>query len=188
MQDHLINVNIRPHLISFLFQEFEGETTAFYDGKKAKLAKISKSSLIGKMITAFKELEGEPITSRLHSFSIYLTIKKNGEVKGLFHEKYDNNHTVLQLLPSHSLILNELLESMFRVSAVEFIKGYAQNSSSYKFVNEAIHEFMILHNLYDTEVDPISIRAFYYNSIKKKHSLTRLQNQIGNRSLYYYSA
>ena len=77
---------------------------------------------------------------------------------------------------------------MFRLSAVEYIKGYVRGSSSLNAVNTAINEFMKLHNLYDTELDPESLRRMYYNALKKNHSLSRLQNQTSTRSLYYHSA
>jgi hypothetical protein len=187
MQD-IVHVKIRPHLVSFLYQELEGETQAVYGEKKVKLAKVSRSSLLGQMIDAFKTMANQTSVGRLRSFSVFLTINENGVNTGLFHEKHDRDHKILELKKEHVILVNELLESMFRISAVEFIKGYANNSTSHKFVDEAIEQFMIMHNLYDTTLDPETIRRFYYNSLKKNCSLSRLQNQIGNRSQFYYSA
>lgn len=184
----LVKLKVRTHLVSFLFQELEGETRAVYKETKVKLADISRSSLLGKMIETFKELAGKPCHSDLVSFSVFLRISEDGDNTGQFFERHNKEHELLELSPEHNFIINETLESMFRVSAVEFIKGYSKGSTSQKFVNEAIHEFMKDHNLYETEIDPESIRRFYYNALKKNHSLSRLQNQIGNRSLYYYSA
>lgn len=184
----LINVNIRPHLISFLFQELQGETQAVYGGKKVKLAKFSRSSILGNMIEDYKASAGQVSNSRLNSFSIFLTIAKSGEKQGLFHEKHDSTHKVLQLLPKHVLIINEFFENIFRISAVEFIKGYTKGSDKHRAVEAAVHQFMLDHDLYATEIDPASLKAHYYKSLKKKHSLSRIQNQIGNRSLYFHSA
>lgn len=185
---NVIHVKIRPHLVSFLYQELEGETQAIYGQKKVKLAKVSRSSPLGLMIDAFKLMAGQKSVGRLKSFSVFLTLNENSDNTGLFHEKHDLNHKILELLPEHVTIINEYLESMYRISAIEFIKGYANNSDSHKFIDEAVNQFMVIHNLYYTEIDPISIRRFYYNSLKKKHSLSRLQNQVGNRSLYFHSA
>lgn len=185
MPQNLISIKIRPHLVSFLFQELEGETKAIYGGNKAKLADISRSSLLGKMIESFKMMCGQDCPSKLVSFSVYLRVSDTGENSGDFYESRNKNHEPLYLHPEHNLIINEFLEAMFRISAVEYIKGYSKGSSSSKFVNEAVHNFMIEHDLYDTEIDPESIRGFYYKALKKNHSLSRLQKQIGNRSLYF---
>jgi len=183
-----VHVNIRPHLVSFLYQELEGETQAVYGKKKVKLAKVSRSSPLGQLIDAFKSMSNQKSVGRLKSFSIYLTVNENGEDSATFHERYDSNHQVLELQPVHAFLINEYLESIYRISAVEFIKGYSKTSDSHKFIDDAIDQFMIMHNLYETEIDPVSIKRFYYNSLKKNHSLSRLQNQIGNRSLYFHSA
>lgn len=183
----LISVSIRPHLVSFLFQELEGETQAVYGDKKVKLSKISRSSLLGQMIDEFKAFSNQKKLSTSRSFSIFLKITESGEKSGLVHEKHDTNYNVLELSAVHVKMINDFFENIFRISLVEFIKGYAQGTASKKFINEAIDQFMINHNLYTTEIDPESLRRSYYNAIKKKHSLSRLQNQIGNRSLYYTS-
>lgn len=183
----LIVVNIRPHLISFLFQELHGQIQADVEGKKVKLAKVSRSSLLGQMIETF-EASAVPHKKRTNSYSIFLRITEDGIKEGAFHAKTDQSYKVLELLPEHVTIINDLLESMFRLSAVEYIKGYVKGSTSLNAVNTAINEFMKLHKLYDTELDPESLRRMYYNALKKKHSLTRLQNQTSNRSIYYHSA
>jgi len=184
----LVHLNIRPHLVSFLFNELEGETQATYENKKVKLARISRSSILGKMLETFKSFSQEKPKARIGSYSVFLTITECGEKKGLMHEKQNNNHKILELRQDHVFLFNEFLENIFRISIVEFIKGYAKNSTSKKFIDEAIDLYMQDHNLYLTEIDPVSIKRFYYNTLKKKHSLTRLQNQIGNRSIHYYSA
>jgi hypothetical protein len=181
----LINVNIRPHLVSFLFQELEGETQATYGDKKVKLARISRSSLLGQMIEEFKSFSGQKKTAASRSFSIFLKITDSGERTGLLHEKHNSNHSVLELHPSHVKIINDFFETIFRASIVEFVRGYAVNSNSKKFINEAVNQFMINHDLYLTEIDPETLRRYYYRAINRKHNLSGLQNQIGNRSFNY---
>ncbi len=189
--NNLLAVNIRPHLISFLFQELAGEIKADVEGTKAKLAKVSRSSLLGSMIKVF-EAQAIPSCKATNSYTIFLRIDSDGEREAAFHKKtkdtHKNTYTILELLPEHVRIVNDLLENQFRLSAVEFIKGYANSDSSVNKINKAINQFMIHHNLYDTEIDPESLRRMYYNSLKKKHSLARLQNQTSTRSMYYYSA
>lgn len=183
----LFQVNIRPHLISFLFQELEGETQANYEGKQVKLAKISRASLLGSLISVCKNQAKTIKKGRPGSYSVFLTITDNTVVSGIFHEKKADIHSVLELLPEHVILVNDFLENVFRLSLVQFIKGYAINSTRSDFVNRAIEQFMINHNLYDTNVDPETLRRHYYNSLKKKHTLTRIQNQISNKSYNYHA-
>jgi len=176
-----VSLTIRPHLVSFLYEELEGETQAVYGGKKVKLAKISCTSLIGQLIEAFK-VSGQITTkSKVKSYSVFLTIQENGDQKGMFHEKTLEIHRALELLPEHVTIINNLLESIFRLSLVQFIKGYTTNNKDYNRVNQAVEQFMIKHNLWDFEIDPVSLTRLYYRSLKKK-SLTRLQNQVSEHS------
>ena len=183
----LIAVNIRPHLVSFLYKELNGQIQADVEGKKVKLANVSRSSLLGQMVQTFEALASET-TKKSSSYSIFLRITNDGVKEGAFHSKSDRKYKVLELLPGHVVMINNLLESMFRLSAVEFIKGYAKGSESLNAINKAIHIFMLDHDLYETELDPESLRRMYYNAIKKKHSLARFQNQTSTRSLYYHSA
>lgn len=184
----IINVTVRPHLVSFLFQELEGETQAVYGNKKVKLAKISKASLLGQMIMIFKT-RATPIEKKtLKSFGVFLTLENGTERKGLFHEKSYKDYNVLELRSEDVLFINNFLESIFRISLVEFIKGYVKKNNERAYVNRAIEQFMIDHFLYDTEIDPESLKRMYYRSLKKKHSLSRIQNQTSTQSFHYHSA
>ena len=181
-------VKIRPHLVSFLFEELQGETQAVYGEKKVKLACISRSSYIGQMIETFTKIAPETNKSpRISSYSVFLTITDNKENVGLFHTKHNKTHKALELPEHYVFLINEFLENIFRISLVEFVKGYADGSKLHRAVEAAVNKFMLDHDLYATELDPASLKALYYKTIKKKHSLVRLQNQIGNRS-YYFNA
>lgn len=184
---NLVNVKLRPHLVSFLFEELKGETQAVYGEKRVKLACLSRSSYLGKVIEDYMSASVETKNLRFSSYSIFLTITDNGEKTGVFHTKHNKKHQVLELQEKHVFLINEFFENIFRISLVEFVKGYASGSKIHRAVEAAVNQFMLDHDLYATELDPASLKALYYKSIKKKHSLVRLQNQIGNRS-YYFNA
>lgn len=179
----LVHVKIRPHLISFLYQELKGDNEAIYNNKKVKLCRICKSSLIGQMIINFKKEVSDINTEKINSFSLFLSIETS-ENKGVFHEKAGSKHKVLVLPKIHNDFINHTLESIFRISLIAFVNGYTSNSEAYDLVKSAIHQFMLIHNLYDTELDPETLRSYYYDS-KKKGLLNRLQNQLSNKSYYY---
>lgn len=183
----LVSVYIRPHLISFLFNELEGEKEGFYEFKKSKLIRVTKMSVLGQFIHLFKTRATERVSSKISGYHIFLSIdindSKNNE--GTVYEKINQNNIHLELLATDVKLLNDHLESLFRISLVEFVHGYIKHRSGTKFVNDAIHEFMLLHCLYDTEIDPESLRRAYYNSKKKSKCLQRIQVPTSNQIKYF---
>ncbi len=188
MPQELINVTVRPHLVSFLHRELYGEVEAIYDNKKVKLAKISKSSIIGQLLTVFKKNAKAVNVHKITGYSLFLKIIDDKEYTAVFHEKKQTSNSVLQLLPEDVILVNNYLESIYDTSLVEFVKGYSKNSkSSRSEVTKAVDAFMIEHNLFETEIDPMSLIRRYYDAIKRPNSLSKIQNQVGNRSKYFNS-
>lgn len=191
MQKELINVHIRPHLISFLFQELEGEIKAVYDTKTIKLAHVTNASILGRLIHVFRS---RAVTvkskNKINGFSIFLSIDSESpeETKASINSRTWLEHSQIQFLPEDVKLLNDHLDSVFRIALVQYIKGYVKGVDSAHKTSEAIHEFMLLHKLYATELDPESLRRYYYNSVKKNHLLNRLQNPIGNKAIHYQKA
>lgn len=183
----LVSVYIRPHLISFLFNELEGVKEGFYEFKKSKLIRVTKMSVLGQFIHLFKTRATEKVSSKISGYHIFLSIDindpKNNE--GTVYEKINQNNIHLELLPGDVKLLNDHLESLFRISFVEFVKGYVKHRESTKYVNDAVHEYMLLHGLYDTEIDPESLRRVYYNSKKKTKTLQRIQVPTSNQIKYF---
>jgi|SRR5690606_38119218 len=191
MQKELVNVYIRPHLIPFLFQELDGEIKAVYDKKVIKLAHVTNASILGRLIHVFRSrAEIVKRKSKINGFSVFLSIDKEtpSQTKASINSRTWLEHSQIQFLPEDVKLLNDHLDAVFRISLIQFIKGYATGSDSRGKISKAVHEFMLLHNLYDTELDPESLRSHYYCSLKKKHLLTRLQVPISNRTLNFNSA
>lgn len=183
----LVSVYIRPHLISFLFNELEGEKEGFYEFKKSKLIRVTKMSVLGQFIHLFKTRATKKVSSKISGYHIFLSIDINDSEnnEGTVHEKVNQSTIQLELLPGDVKLLNDHLESLFRISFVEFVKGYVKHRNSTKYVNDAVHEYMLLHNLYDTEIDPESLRKVYYNSKKKRRTLQRIQVPTSNQIKYF---
>lgn len=191
MSQELINVCIRPHLIPFLFQELEGDIKAVYKNKTIKLAHVTNASILGRLIHVFRDrAKVVKNKNKINGFSVFLSINTGNpeETKASINSRTWLEHSQIQFLPEDVKLLNDHLDFVFRVSLVQFIKGYDKGSPSDEKISKAIHEFMLLHNLYDTELDPESLRRHYYNSLKKKHLLRRLQVPISNKTLNFYSA
>ncbi|WP_026755048.1 hypothetical protein [Sediminibacter sp. Hel_I_10] len=188
MPQELITCNIRPHLVSFLYKELYADDHAVYEDKKVKLAKVVKSSVLGQLITVFKTKAKLANIEKVTGYSLFLKIIENQEASGEFHEKYQTSISVLQLLPEDVIVINNYLDSIYDTALVEFVKGYSKNSNPSKsLVHEGVDKFMVEHDLYETETDPMALIRRYYRAIQKNHSLHKIQNQTGNRAKYFNS-
>jgi len=191
MQQELVNVSIRPHLIPFLFQELNGEIKAVYNNKTIKLAHVTNASILGRLIHVFHSRAIKRFNKRkISGFSVFLSIDTEtpSETKASISSRSWVDHAQLQFLPEDVKLLNDHLDAIFRIALVQYIKGYAQGSDADDKISRSVHEFMLLHDLYNTELDPESLRAIYYQSLKKKQLLSRLQVPISNRIMNFNTA
>ena len=188
----LVNVDIRPHLITFLHQEFKGESRAFYNQKQVKLAKVKKSSVLGGLLTTFKERATQKQVTNINSYTIFFSIDEDNNTNNtaVFHEKTNTkqgyNYEVLQLLESDVLLINNYLESLYNVALTSFMNGYTKNRTEEENISKGVHEFMLHHNLYDTELDPESLRRAHYRMQNYNNLLSKIQNQVSATTKYYY--
>lgn len=188
MNEHAA-VYIRPHLVSFLFQELEGDTKAEYATKKIKIAKVTKRSALGQLLHIFKSRAvSVKASNKVTSYNIFLSLDTDNaaENKATINQQINFTHTQLELRPEDVKFINDYLEGLFRLSFVAYVKGYAKsNDSPAKEISSAIHQFMMDHNLYDTETDPEALRRLYYREVKKNHLLHRFQIPISSQIKNY---
>lgn len=192
-REETIDVYIRPHLISFLYQELAGSNEAAYEHRKIKLIRVTKESVLGRMIYVYAKLSGNTnleAVSNYRGYHLFISVDvKNPENSSASLLQHFNRRTneSLKLLPEYVKIINDYLESLFRICLIEYVKGYCKKNSiqDESFVSEAIHQFMLSHRLYDTETDPEALRRLYYRSVKKNHCLERIQFPISNQIKSY---
>lgn len=171
-----IPVTIKPHLIPFLFNELEGDSDAAIPERKVKLVHITRRSTMGVILLILQErITPDYDLEKITGHSIFLSVEKNlsGNKATLF-RRVKNRDTLLELLPEDVAFFNEFLENIFRNTMVSFVNGFKSRDDEHQ-VREAIHRFMLKHNLYETNIDPESLRAEYYRAQKKKGSLQRFQ-------------
>jgi len=191
-----IAVNIRPHLVSFLFKELEGETKAEYKSKKVKLARVTKRSSLGQLLYIFKaRAYNEAASKKVTNYNIFLSVDAEDpkQNQATINQRINITHSQLFLLDEDVKFINNYLEGLFRLSLVNFVKGYVKHDTSseknnkrmYSYISTAIHEFMLDHNLYDTETDPEALRRLYYREVKKNHLLHRFQIPISTQIKHF---
>ncbi len=166
-----IPLKIRPHLLSFLYEEFEGKE-ANYEGTKALSVIFTPDSSIAKYIkNNFK-------CNKNTNLFLFIKIEKNGLQKtGQVYKKYKG--TVEPLIVETFVVedFNTLIEDMFRLSLNYYLKGLIDQGSS---VNAAIWKFIEKYNLLECGFDYENLRQLYYRHLKRP-ALKRFQFQTANR-------
>ncbi|WP_116787639.1 hypothetical protein [Flavobacterium psychrotrophum] len=177
-----IPINIRPHLVPFLYQEFEGRE-AVYLGKKVSSIKIGADSSLGRSMRLYTVKADFP--KRSEYYNIYLTLEELPDGK----KKYEGNYfrmesgkkSFLQFTPEATTEINNLLEDIFRISFVYFVDGYTKHPDA--SVKSAIDYFIDKYDLLEFGFSNESMRQLYYR--EKGTKLDRLKEQSANRVTNY---
>lgn len=159
----------------------EGEHSATTENRKVKLIKITKNSNIGLLLIILQErITPDYNLEKITGHTLFLTVEKNisGNKATLFRRVNSTNYE-LELIEEDVYFFNEFLENIFRTSLVSFINGFARSQGEKK-VREAIHQFMVKHDLYEYSIDPETLRQEYYRSQKKNMTLHRFQFRGAN--------
>lgn len=179
---NFIPINIRPHLVPFLYQEFEGKE-AVYLGKRVSSIKIGADSSLGRSMALYTVKADFP--KRSEYYNIYLTLEElpNGKKKyeGNYYRLESGKRSFLEFPPEAVVQINNLLEDIFRISFVYFVDGYTQHSGS--SVKAAIDLFIDKYDLLEFGFSNESMRQLYYR--EKGTKLDRLKEQSSNRVTNY---
>ena len=196
MQDKLISLYIRPHLIPFMYQELQGDTKAVYVNKKVKLIRVKKQSPLGQMLRVFKSRAATlKACNAIIGYNLFISLDENSLdasmvklTEGHPEKNKAQQNKELQLLSEDVKCINDILESMFKISLIQFIKGYLKETlNSKKNIRHAIHLFMLEYNLYDTLIDPENLRAIYYynTSETKDYLLDSFKTPVSSKRANY---
>jgi hypothetical protein len=179
---NLISVNIRPHLVSFLFKELEGKE-ASYMNVKSKSIKIYPFSSFGKIL--YSQLNNVKI-GRNDKFIIFLSIekKRNLDFQGQLYIEVKKLYEKL-LLPEYNVKnINNLLEDIFRISFMYYIDGCLEQDKEAN-ITKAIDRFIDKYELLEVGFSNENLRRLYYREKEKNKRLARMQNQSSTRVLNF---
>lgn len=195
MQDKLVSLYIRPHLISFLYEELEGNTKAIYETKKVKIVRVTKKSPLGQLLRVFKTRANSiEYANKIENYNVFISLdgteiasSKVSITEGYHVQRVNREAKELTLLKEDVKCINDFLETIFKISLMQFLKGYVQENNNKNKIRQGIHLFMLEYNLYDTSIDPSNLRDFYYNNIaeEKDYLLNRLKTPISPKTLNF---
>ena len=168
-----IPVQIRPHLIPFLFKEMEG-TEAGYMNKTVKSIKIYPFSSIGKFL--YSQLSDFKKIGKRDQFIIYLTIEKKSlnVYYGYLYVSINKVTEMVYLQESKVKEINNLFEDIFRISFVYYIEGYMEHNPN-KEIILAIDKFIDKYDLLELGFTNEGLRRLYYREKTKNNKLSRMQ-------------
>ena len=172
MSRSIVPVQIRPHLVPFFFQEFEG-IEAVYLGKQVKAANISNTKPLGKILRMLVEKADVP--EKPEKFTLYLSITEQA-CFGQFYKCASGRNSFLKLPAEGSKLIDEHLESIFRSSMIYFIEGYlAENDGGQ--IRKAVDLFLIKYDLYESGFEIESLRRYYYRVMEDGYFLKKMQHE-----------
>jgi hypothetical protein len=163
-----ILTNLRPHLVSFFFKEFEGKE-AVCDGKKVKAVKIAASSSLGIWFKLFS-LVVDPDAKVPDYYNIYLSMTELGNTRYYQANYYKFEHIkggnpFICMPEQANEAINLMFEDIFRMSFINFLDGYVQGNGG--MVKEGINEFIEKYDLLEFGFSNESLRVLYYREKKK---------------------
>ncbi|HBK83504.1 MAG TPA: hypothetical protein DDZ41_07885 [Flavobacterium sp.] len=179
-----IPVNIRPHLVSFLFKELEGKE-ASYMNTKSKTIKIQRFSSLGKIL--YSQINDSILNiKRKDHFIIFLRIEKKSSFDYQGHICIEVNKLFENLkLPEINIInINNLLEDIFRISFIYYIEGSLDYNKDVP-ITTVIDKFIDKYDLLEVGYSNETLRRLYYREKNNQKKIARLQNQSSNRVINY---
>lgn len=180
----VVPLNIRPHLVPFLYQEFEG-FEAQYLTRKVKAAKISTKTPFGKIIRLLCEKSEIPLKAK--SFNAYLSIRdvERSDFFGSIYKYNSGQYSFLRLDEKGVELINEHLEDVFRLSLVAFVVGYSTKNVKGD-IRTAVNVFIDTYNLREYGFSAPTLEQYYNRERRNQGRLLRMQKAVANRMLNYY--
>lgn len=182
---NLVPVEIRPHLVSFLFKELEGKEASYME-TKSKSIKIYPFSSLGKVL--YGQLVNHVKIGKNDQYILFLSIEKKRkfEFTGQLYIEVSKLYEKLLLPEENVKNINNLLEDIFRISFTYYINGcldYDKNACITKIIDTFIDKYQLL----EVGFSNLSLRMLYYREKEKDKKLSRIQKQSSNRVMNFNS-
>lgn len=181
-----VPIQIRPHLIAFLYYNFKDLSDENFDKIAAKSCEIKKDTAIGKIVLAILEnQESIDINKKLY---IYFSVPKNINHKTDAHiyQIIKEKEVLVKVPEKIAKDLNYIFQDFFIYAFVNSIQNARKYAPQLK-VKDLILDFMLKYNLdeYGFRVD--SLRRLYDRDTKNEQLLFRFNTKCSNRVLNFSS-
>jgi hypothetical protein len=178
----VVPINIREHLIPFLFKEFEG-IEARYLNRHVKSVKITTNSSLGFMFSMILTKADYPV--KPERFNMFISITRVGSKKVYQAKMYKTEfgkNSFLKVDPKHAKDFNQLLEDLFRIAFVYYVDGaVASHPHTRNIVDKTIKIFMTKYELDEYGFTVVGLRRLYHRNKSTGNKINRIQKQPSNR-------
>lgn len=176
MSYSLVPVNLKPHLVAFLFEHFEGKEET-YLGKKVKSARIDTRSSLGRYIRMMCVKTGKPEPASKYNFFLSVkSVEDSKKFKGTLFRFHRGKCSWLMLPPEFNEDLNELLQDLFESSLFYYVEGYRVNGG-YGAFRKGLRDFIDQYNLYECGYTFGALEQMYMRTKKRKETLVNFQRR-----------
>lgn len=176
MCSNIIPLRLRPHLVSFLMKEMQGEGKSFA-GYKCKIIDIPSCSFVGSFLLEHLVKIDYPVKN-IESFNIFLDVKAKSRKryisKGNFYKIESLGKSFVYLPEEFVKIVNNIFEQQFRNSFYNYVDARVENNI---LVTTAILSFIDKYDLFEANITQPQLRKLYYR-MKENGLCFSLQNRL----------
>jgi hypothetical protein len=181
-----VPIQIRPHLIPFLYYDFKNISDDSFDKISTKSCEIKKDTAIGKIVLAI--LENQDCINVNKKLYIYFSVPKNINKASCAHiyQIKKNKEELVKVPEKIAKDLNYIFQDFFLfafVNSIKNIKKYAPHEK----VKDLILDFMNKYNLDEYGFRLDSLRRLYDRDVKNDQLLFRFNTKCSNRVLNFSS-
>lgn len=180
MNSNIIPLRLRPHLVSFLMKEMQGEGKSFA-GYKCKIVNIPSYSFVGAYLLEHLVKIDYPVKN-IESFNIFFDVKATSRKRFISNGKFYKIETLgksfVYLPEEFAETINNIFEQQFRNSFFNFVDARVENKM---LVTTAILAFIDKYDLFESNVTQPQLRKLYYR-MKENGLCFSLQSKLRRQS------
>ena len=177
--EKLIPVQIRPHLIPFLYKEMEG-TEANYMSRRTKSIKIYPFSSLGKFF--YSQMSQYGAIGKQDQLMLYLVIEKKSlnVYYGYLYASIKKVNDMVYMEEYQVKEINNLIEDIFRISFIYYVDGFLEHNAMGQ-ITQGIDRFIEKYDLLELGFNTDGLRRLYYREKAKGAQMSRMQYQSATR-------
>lgn len=177
MNNNIVPLRLRPHLVSFAMKEMTGETVNFTN-VKCKAVDIPRKSYLGKFLLEHLEKINYPVKD-IASFNFFANIRTTERrrfvVEGYFWKKERLGNTFVYLPEKYMDDVNDIFENMYRNAFFNFVES--RNQDNELLVSQCIIDWIDRYDLFECGINQSQLHRLYYR-LKKKGILSCLHGKL----------
>lgn len=176
MNSNIVPLRLRPHLVSFLMKEMQGEAKTFA-GYRCKVLNVPRHSFVGTFLLSHLEKIDYPVKD-IHTFNIFLDVKAASRhrfvASGKIYKVEEMGRSFVHLPEKYSQLIYNIFEQQYRTAFYNYVEARVENNV---LIAQAIMSFIDKYDLFEANVTQIQLRKMYYR-LKKDGLCFSLQNNL----------